>query len=186
VIGVVLVGAFVFAQTHGLFAGLLGMARKLRPGLSPLEEGARDLDRRIAGYYRYRKGRFALAVNFNLLGSLVEGLEVYVLLMLLGLPRSPLMAIGIVALSSAVRAASFMVPGSLGIQEGGNVFIFMSLGLPPDAAMAFSILRRIRELGWSAVGLLFLSRFRLERRVRLASGPTEEDEPGEVLCDRFS
>ncbi len=187
-IGVVLVGAFVFAQTRGLFGGLLGMARRLKLGLSLLEEGARDLDRTVAGYYRHRRGRFALAVAFNVLGSLVEGLEAYVLLMLLELPRSPVVAIGIVALSSAVRAASFMVPGNLGVQEGGNVVIFLSFGLPPDAAMAFSILRRIRELGWSAAGLLFLSlsRLRTEQRVRLASASAERREPGEVVWNRFS
>jgi uncharacterized membrane protein YbhN (UPF0104 family) len=78
-------------------------------------------------------------------------------------------ALGVVALSSAVRAASFMVPGSLGIQEGGNVFIFGSFGLPPDAAMAFSLLRRIREWGWAAAGLLLVRRLSPEQRLSLAA-----------------
>ena len=114
-------------------------------------------------------GLFVLAMTCHLLGWLVEGVEVYVLLMLLHLPPSPTMALGVVALSSAVRAASFMVPGSLGIQEGGNVFIFGSFGLPPDAAMAFSLLRRIREWGWAAAGLLLVRRLSPEQRLSLAA-----------------
>ena len=120
VIWVVLVGTFLVAQTRGLFSGVLGIVQRLKLGLASLQEGARDLDRRLARYYRQRRGRFALSMTCHLLGWLVEGVEVYVLLMLLQLPPSPAVALGVVALSSAVRAASFMVPGSLGIQEGGT------------------------------------------------------------------
>jgi hypothetical protein len=56
VIGAILVGACLFAQTLGLFPGVLGLARRLQHGLSLLEQGARDLDRRIADYYRERGG----------------------------------------------------------------------------------------------------------------------------------
>ena len=95
------------------------------------------------------------------------------MLRLLQLPPSPGVALGVVALSLAVRAASCMVPGSLGIQEGGNVVIFGSFGLPPDAAMAFSLLRRIREWGWAAAGLLLVRRLSPEQRLSLASAAAE-------------
>jgi len=68
-----------------------------------------------------------------------------------------------------VRAASFMIPASLGIQEGGTIVLFTSLGLPANAAMAFSLLRRIRELGWLAIGFLLLSRFDIEQPRRRTS-----------------
>jgi glycosyltransferase 2 family protein len=126
VIGAALVGVFLFAQTHGLFTVLLGMARRLQHGLSLLEEGARDLDRRIAGFYRQRWGRCVPSLTFHLLGWFVEGVEVYVLRKLLQLSPTAAVAIGIAALSSAVRAASFVIPASLGIQEGG--------GTPPSSA----------------------------------------------------
>jgi uncharacterized protein (TIRG00374 family) len=168
-IGTILVGAFLFAQTHGLFTSLLGLARRLPHRLSLFEDGARDVDHRIADYYHQRWGRGILSLTFHLLGWLVEGVEVYVLLKLLQLSATAEVAIGIAALSSAVRAASFVIPASLGIQEGGNIFIFSSFGLPADAAMAFSILRRMRELGWAAIGFLLLSRFNIERPLRRTS-----------------
>jgi glycosyltransferase 2 family protein len=108
-------------------------------------------------------------LTFHLLGWLAERVEVYVLLKLLQLSATAAVAIGIAALSSAVRAASFVIPASLGIQEGGNIFIFSSFGLLADAAMAFSILRRMRELGWSAIGFLLLSWFDMERPRRRTS-----------------
>ncbi len=156
-VGVVLVGAFLLMQTRGLFAGLLGLLGRLRIKLSFLEDGARDLDRRISRYYLHQPGRLSLALTFHFLSWLAEGLEVYVLLTLLALPRSPVLAIALAAFSSAIRAGSFVVPASLGIQEAGIVFLFFSFGLPPGAAMAFSILRRLREVAWSAFGLILLS-----------------------------
>jgi len=57
VIGAILVVACLFAQTHGLFPGVLGLTRRLQHGLSLLEQGARDLDRRIAEYDSERGGR---------------------------------------------------------------------------------------------------------------------------------
>jgi uncharacterized protein (TIRG00374 family) len=169
--GLALVAAFVLAQTRGLFARLIGLVRALRLGSSSLAGGAVDLDRRIAEYYRHRWGRLSLALTFHLLGWLAEGLEVYLLLALLDLDRSLVSAVGIAAFSSAIRAASFFVPGSLGIQEGGNVVILVSLGLPPDAAMAFSVLRRVREWGWTAAGFVLLGWLGGSRRVPLASAP---------------
>lgn len=175
--GVVLVGAFILLQTRGLFGGLLGILRRLGLGLVSLEDGARDLDRRIAGYYRHHRARASAALALNVLGWLAEGLEVYVILALLGLPRSPALALAVTAFSSTVRAASFVVPASLGVQEGGNVLIFASFGLPPDAAMAFSILRRFREAAWAAAGFSLLSWSGLDRRLPLGAPSATVREP---------
>ncbi len=155
-VSAVLVGAFLWAQSRGLFTGLVGVLGRLRLRLPVLEAEAGDLDRRIRGYYRDRRGHLALALLFNLLSCLAEAVEVYVLLVLLALPRSPGLAIGLTAFSAAIREASFAVPGSLGILEGAYVFLFGSLGLAPDAAMAFGILRRLREVAWLGVGFLLL------------------------------
>lgn len=176
-IGVGLVGAFVLAQMRGLFGGVVGLLRRVGVGLSAIEEDARQLDRRISGYYRRRTGRLIPALLFHLLSWFAEGLEVYVLLMLLGLRPSPEVALAVTAFSSVVRAASFPVPASLGIQEGGNVVVFMSFGLPPDAAMAFSLLRRLREAVWAGAGFLLLSWSDLDRHLSLAWADAGERKP---------
>ena len=50
----------------------------------------------------------------------------------------------------AVRSAAFMVPGALGIQEGGYVLVGAALGIPGEAALALALVKRAREL---ALGL---------------------------------
>jgi uncharacterized protein (TIRG00374 family) len=165
--GGVLVGAFLLMQTRGLFTGLLGFMDRMKVKLPALEAGAGDVDRRIRGYYLNQRGRLSFALSFHFLSCLAEGLEVYVLLTLLALPRSPVLALGLAAFSSTVRAASFPIPGSLGVQEGGIVLLFVTLGPPPDTAIAFSILRRLREVFWSAAGLCLLGWYGSEQRGRL-------------------
>ena len=46
-----------------------------------------------------------------------------------------------------------LIPGGLSPQEAGTVMTFSSLGLSAESAMAFAVLRRLRQLGWIAVGL---------------------------------
>lgn len=176
-IGVVLVGAFVLAQMHGLFGGAVGLLGRAGLNRATIEEEARQLDRRISGYYRQRTGRLLAALFFHLSSWFAEGLEAYVLLWLLGLQPSPEVALAVAAFSSVVRAASFPIPASLGIQEGGNVAVFMGFGLPPDAAMAFSLLRRLREAGWAAAGFLLLSWSALDPRPSLAWASAGERKP---------
>jgi uncharacterized membrane protein YbhN (UPF0104 family) len=68
------------------------------------------------------------------------------------------------AVSSAVRFATFMIPGSLGALEGGNVAIFAAFGLPGAAGLSFSLVRRLREAMWALVGLGALSLFKAAGR----------------------
>ena len=65
--------------------------------------------------------------------------------------------------AQAARALGFLVPGALGVQEGGYVVISAMLGVPADQALALSLLRRARELALGAVGLILWRMTRLTR-----------------------
>jgi hypothetical protein len=58
-------------------------------------------------------------------------------------------------LVTAVRAAAFMIPGALGIQEGAFIVVGALIGLPPEVALALSLIRRVRELALGLVGIVF-------------------------------
>jgi uncharacterized membrane protein YbhN (UPF0104 family) len=73
-------------------------------------------------------------------------------------------ALVIEAVSSAVRFAAFMIPGSLGALEGGNVAIFVAFGLPGAAGLSFSLVRRLREATWAIGGLVALALFKAAGR----------------------
>jgi len=68
------------------------------------------------------------------------------------------------ALGSGVRFASFMVPAGLGVFEGANAAAFGALGFGAAAGLAFSVVRRARQVAWIVVGLLVLLGMRLSDR----------------------
>jgi hypothetical protein len=65
-------------------------------------------------------------------------------------------ATAIEALGSGVRFATFLVPASLGPFEAANAAIFAALGFGVGAGLAFSLVRRARQVVWIAIGIVVL------------------------------
>jgi uncharacterized membrane protein YbhN (UPF0104 family) len=84
--------------------------------------------------------------------------EVWVFLNLLGLPVDVPSALFIQVWSLVVTRLTTFIPGSLGAQEAGTVMTFSILGLSVESAIAFAVLRRVRQLGWIAASLGCLTR----------------------------
>ena len=158
-------GGFLAVQVAGSLsrgARLLSRVKKL----DALAAGAENLDRTLQRFYRREWRRFALSVGFHLLGWLMGALETWLFLRVLQIPASLTTALVIETLGSAVRFATFFVPGSLGALEGANTAAFAALGLGAPAGLAFSLLRRLRQVVWIGLGVLV---FLLARaRMRLA------------------
>lgn len=55
-------------------------------------------------------------------------------------------AIAIDSLVSGIRSIAFIVPHAIGVQEGAYVLLFGVFGLDPQTALAFSMLRRSRDV----------------------------------------
>jgi len=53
-----------------------------------------------------------------------------------------------------VSLVSFVVPGSLGVQEGGKVLIFAALGLPVAAGVTVGTACRVNNILNVAIGLV--------------------------------
>jgi putative membrane protein len=154
-VGAVAVAGFVFTQQRGLF-GASGRALSWS-GFSALAVHLARLDAGLLRFYRERRARFTLAVTWHLAGWVAGGLEVWFALRLLGSPIAPGTAILIEAFATAIRAASFLVPAALGVQEGGLVGIFVGFGLEAGTGLAFGLVRRLREVAWAAVGFGILA-----------------------------
>src|SRR5205085_4677469 len=75
----------------------------------------------------------------------------------LGGPAIALSAISIGALSVFIKGGTFFIPGSLGAQDGGNLFLLHAFGYSDVAGITFALLRRFRELAWIGIGLLCLT-----------------------------
>ncbi len=154
--GIVAIGGFVWAQQRGLFRasgralGWLGFGEAVTGHLG-------RLDTHVRGFYGGRRGRLAFSVLFHFLGWLAGSLEVWLALRFLGAPVDLGTAVVIEAFASAIRSATFLIPASLGVQEGGFVGIFLGFGLGASAGLAFGVVRRVREAVWALVGFAFLT-----------------------------
>jgi len=70
------------------------------------------------------------------------------------LPASFVSALILQSTAFTIRAAAFAVPGALGVQEGGYIFVGSLLGIPGDSAFALSLIARLRELSLGIPGLI--------------------------------
>jgi hypothetical protein len=95
-------------------------------------------------------------------------LETMVILWVLDMPVGVGTAAVIEALGSGVRFASFLVPGSMGVLEGANAGIFAALGLGAGGGLAFTLVRRARQIVWIGLGLLVLVGARVQA---MSAGP---------------
>jgi uncharacterized membrane protein YbhN (UPF0104 family) len=73
---------------------------------------------------------------------------------MLNTPISLAQALAMESVVFAVRSAAFMVPGALGVQEGGYVLVGAALGIPQEAALAMALIKRARELSLGLPSLL--------------------------------
>jgi putative membrane protein len=90
--------------------------------------------------------RFVTAMLVHLGFWFVGALEVLVALNLMGYPISYVDAVVIESLGQAVRAAGFLVPGALGVQEAGFIAVCAVFGIPAPDALALSLVKRVPEL----------------------------------------
>jgi hypothetical protein len=74
-------------------------------------------------------------------------------------------AIVIESLMHAVRGAAFAVPGALGAQEGALVLICAAFGIPPEQAIALSLVKRAADLAVGVPGLVGWQRLEWGRLV---------------------
>jgi len=141
-------------RTGGL-ARIVPMAQKIfgADRFQSIADSAETLNQQVSTLLSQRK-TITLASFWKLLAWLMRSLEIWIILSLMGSPVTLAEAIIIESLASAVRSAAFIVPGAVGVQEGGIIAIAALLGLPTETALAVALLRRGRELMTSLPGLI--------------------------------
>jgi putative membrane protein len=161
---VVALGAFVVAQTRGMFGWSTWLLDRVRVRSSRLAEALARVDEGLAGFYTGQPRRLALSIGFHFVAWLLGTLEAYLMLRFLGVGVSLATAGVIEAFSAGIRFATFLIPASVGALEGGYVAMFRALGLGSAAGLAFGLTRRVREITWILVGLLVFVAMRSRAR----------------------
>jgi len=158
--------AFIVVQTRGVVVWTVGLLERLGVRQEGAGHAAARVDRTLHTFYRHTPRRLTLSITFHLIAWLLGAVESYLILQFIGVPVSLLTATVIEAFGTGVRFATFLVPASLGVQEGGFVVTFVALGLSAADGVAFGLVRRLRELVWVAVGLAL---FAVSRRPIVAT-----------------
>jgi putative membrane protein len=154
VLGPALLGFFL-AQRFGGF-GLLERAL-LRLAKDPKWAalgGIASLNERLQEIWR-RPGRLTAAFVLHLVIWFFGALAIWAALHFMGYPVSYRTALIIESLAQAVRGAAFVVPGAIGVQEGGFVALCAVFGIPAPVGIALSLIKRLPEIVLGIPGLLF-------------------------------
>jgi uncharacterized protein (TIRG00374 family) len=159
-IEILAIGGFALVQASGGLGGggrLLGrIGARVGFGGERYLRGLGDLDRALAALYRHGRRRLVASALVHAVAWATGGLEVYLVLFLLGTPTSLATAMIIESFAGGVKFASFMVPASLGALEGGYVAFFDAFGLSAASGLSFVLVRRLREMTWAGLGFLAL------------------------------
>ncbi len=150
-----LIGVFLALQNVGMFRILGRVAALAARGRSWLElvGGAAALDRELAAIYA-RKFGLAPSMAWRMASWIAGTGEVWLGLHFIGHPIGLVEAFMIESLIQAIRAAAFVIPGGLGVQEGGFVLLGSVVGLGPEVSLALALVRRARELLHGVPGLI--------------------------------
>lgn len=112
-----------------------------------------DLNASIQQIYSNRMAiARSAAVHFAV--WLIGASEIWIALAFMGKPVTWGEALVIESLAQALRSATFVMPGALGVQEGGIIALCAVFGLPATAALAGSLAKRVADLAVGGAGLV--------------------------------
>jgi putative membrane protein len=140
--------------------------------------GAAALHQALEAIYR-RRGSVRASLALHLACWIASASEVSVALWFAGQPLPFGDAMVIESLVYAIRTTAFIVPNSMGVQEGAYILLGGAFGLSPEMALALSFLKRARDL---TIGLPVIALWqaieggRIMRR--LSAKPAAEPVPG--------
>ena len=153
------VAVFAFARRFYVFHFILRqltrlprLCRKVKPHLDKV----RQMEDCIFSLVYDRPSRFLMVVGLELAAQVLLILELYWILAVLGDLPPLIHPLLIETASKFVSLAFVFVPLQLGVAEGSYAFVVTLLGLPAAIGVTISIIRRLRSLLVTGVGLLCL------------------------------
>lgn len=93
-----------------------------------------------------RRGGLATGFVLHFAGWIASAAEAWIALHLMGVDLGIAAVLTIESLLYAIRSVAFAVPNAVGVQEGAYVMLGALFGLPPDTALALSLLKRGRDI----------------------------------------
>jgi hypothetical protein len=128
-----------------------GLVRR-RETLERIEE----IDAQMFGFRQRHPAAFGGILAFDFAAHFLAALEVTVILWLLGFGARYGTSVVVEGLTKLVETGGLLVPGDVGLYQGGTALIFRALGYAVATGVAVGIIRQLRSILWAAIGFLAL------------------------------
>ncbi|MGA9772224.1 MAG: lysylphosphatidylglycerol synthase transmembrane domain-containing protein [Blastocatellia bacterium] len=163
---IILTIAVAWLAIRGRWFLLARMIKQITPRerSGKLVERVRAVEENIYSFYETRRAAFFLIFAINLFAHLINIVEVYLILSLMGLPATFVIGFVVEAATKVINGAFFFVPTRAGVYESGNAVVLDALGLSAGAGVALAVIRKLRAFVWIGYGLVAIAIITLKDR----------------------
>lgn len=154
---------FLTGYKKGLAVRVMNLVRHIpfvkrwaEPFVANHKEELDRIDTQIASLHNQNPRTFLTVVLLELSCRICSALEIFFILLVLLPSVNYFDCILILAFTSLFANMLFFMPLQLGGREGGFLMSIKGLGLTLEAGIFVALLVRIRELIWTAIGLLLI------------------------------
>ncbi len=133
------------------------------PFIERNREKLSEIDQQIAALHNQNPRTFKTAVLLELLCRLASTLEIYFILLVIYPQVTIAQCILIYAFTTLFANLLFFMPLQLGGREGGFMMSTGGLSMTASSGIFVALLVRLRELIWTAIGLLLIKLDRKEK-----------------------
>ena len=158
----------VWIQVKGISGGLLKIIKWIPPlykALLKRREQLSLLDENLNRAYTQGKLKLFLSGVYHTIGRVLGVVEIWIVLWLLG--ENPgfveVLFLGVVV--NVINGAFAIIPGQWGVSEYAQVLTAQVLGYTTAIGLSLAVIRRIRRLFLTGVGLLIYALFKEESLV---------------------
>ncbi len=140
-VGLLIVVSFIATQRKGL-SKLGAFIQRLAPSAAEHTQAMTQLIDEVYG----QPARLLTSLALHMFAWFGGAAGTWLILYFMGHPLPFLSVVAIESLLFAARNAAFVVPSGLGVQEGVYALVGPLFGLPSEAALALSLLKRARDV----------------------------------------
>lgn len=163
VVGAALVGAAIFLGVVAFRRRWLRASRLVKPlarwGIVRRRETierADDIDTQMFDFRKRNPAAFRWLLLFDFSTHFLLALEVFVILRLLGFSASYPAGIVVEGFTKLVELGGVLVPGDVGLYQGGAGLIMHAIGYTVATGVAVGVIRQLRAILWAGIGFLAL------------------------------
>ncbi len=151
--------------------------RWLPDSLSQRLEKLRHLEDSIYGFHRRHPQRMLSVLVLEAAYHVAGVAEVFVILAWISHTPTLLVAFVFETMNRATNVVFKFVPMRLGVDEAGSGLLSTALGYGSATGVTLAIVRKVRVLFWTAIGLLLLANRGLRATPSASVDPTEQEQP---------